>query len=91
VFIAPKSGIYCFHASVIARSQTHPFHTAISHDGVDVVLMNGDNDGYYHTTAVVVIRVQAGQDVWVRNVHYLTANIIGYNYSSFSGFLLWEA
>ena len=91
VFIAPRSGIYCFHASVMARPQTNPFHAAISHNGVDVVLMHGEGTAYDHSTAIVVIRVQAGEDVWVRNTGYVTGNIVGYLYGSFSGYLLWEA
>ena len=90
VFTAPRSGIYCFHTSVTARPQTHPFVASITHEGVDIVYTEGQN-GYDHSTAVVVIRVQAGEDGWVRNGGYVTENIVGHLYSSFSGFLLWES
>ena len=45
VFTAPVSGIYCFQAMVMARPQHHPFHATITHDGVDIVKMAGQ-EGY---------------------------------------------
>jgi len=90
VFTAPVSGVYCFQAMVMVRPQSQPFVASITHDGEDIVYTQGQN-GYDLSPASVVIRVQAGEDVWVRNIVYIATNIVGHSYSSFSGFLLWES
>ncbi|KAH3784868.1 hypothetical protein DPMN_162940 [Dreissena polymorpha] len=65
-------------------------HTAIVRNGNNVARMYGHgNSGYFDQgSQMIVIRLNAGDEVAVQNIDIPDLTIVGGLYSSFSGFLL---
>ncbi|KAH3853729.1 hypothetical protein DPMN_096261 [Dreissena polymorpha] len=89
LFVAPTSGIYLFSTSLLHRATIgQPLHAEITHSGVPVVRIHGDDNIYDSGSQTVIIQVNQGEEVWVRNIDYNDENIAGSLFSSFAGVLI---
>ncbi|XP_061188888.1 complement C1q-like protein 2 [Saccostrea echinata] len=90
IFIAPVHGLYLFYWTMQCyHSGSAHCSTALKIDNsLKGKIRSGENAGsYYHTGSnTVIVEVEAGEHVWIENVHYSNADI--YAYSSFGGTLL---
>ncbi|XP_052778251.1 cerebellin-1-like [Mya arenaria] len=89
VFIAPQAGIYLFTASLLHEAQSFAMHAAIVHNGIMVAKFHGYNE-WEQFSQTVIISVNVGEEVYVRNIAVNNEIIHGDSYSTFSGFLLWQ-
>ncbi|KAH3847428.1 heavy metal-binding protein HIP-like [Dreissena polymorpha] len=89
-FIAPQSGVYMFSTSVLHRSQTLPFYGELTHNGKPVARIHADGGIWDSGSQTVIIEVQAGDDIWVRNIINSNELIHGNLFCSFSGVLLMQ-
>ncbi|XP_069110171.1 complement C1q-like protein 4 [Argopecten irradians] len=88
-FTAPVSGLYAFAITILSNKNESSIHAAIIRDGHIVGVAFGNGYEYDSATKLVVLRLQAGQMVWVE--HYLDRpgyQLYGNNESTFSGFLI---
>ncbi|XP_021354625.1 cerebellin-1-like [Mizuhopecten yessoensis] len=88
-FTAPVAGLYAFSVTVMCYGDESEIHAAIVRDGqkIGVVFANGNH--FDNGSKLVVVRLQAGQMVWVEHTYDPSGNKInGAGYSSFSGFLI---
>lgn len=89
LFIAPTSGIYLFSTSLLHRpTNDQPLHAEITHSGAPVARIHGDVNIYDSGSQTVIIQVNQGEEVWVRNIDINDENIAGAMYSSFAGVLI---
>ncbi|XP_052268963.1 cerebellin-3-like [Dreissena polymorpha] len=89
LFIAPARGIYIFTATVLHMPQASiSLHAAITHNGQDVALLHSSANVFDQGTQTVILKIEPGDEVWVRNVHYGGELITGAKFSSFSGILI---
>ena len=95
VFTAPVSGLYDFQATIMSYNPgTKPFiHAGIYVESGMVGLTLSDSlHGHFSQSAVkAVVHVNAGQQVYLKNVDNRTAEYydsLGEPYTTFSGFLI---
>ncbi|KAH3853730.1 cerebellin-1-like [Dreissena polymorpha] len=89
LFIAPTSGIYLFSTTLLHRATIgQPLHAVITHSGVPVARIYTGVDIFDSGSQTVIIQVNQGEEVWVRNFDINDENIYGYLYSSFAGVLI---
>ncbi|XP_069122560.1 complement C1q-like protein 4 [Argopecten irradians] len=88
-FTAPVSGLYAFSLTAMNHGSERGIHAAIIKEGqlIGDVVTNGDT--YETGSNFAIVRLQAGEMVWVE--HYFDPpglNIHGNGHSDFSGFLI---
>ncbi|XP_052803185.1 complement C1q-like protein 2 [Mya arenaria] len=93
VFTCPFNGIYVFQSALM--SEAHDMvQTEIVIDGADEVSMyaagSTNSHGFDQGFNALVNTCRKGQRVWVRNYHINGHGMYSMEYSSFSGFLLYE-
>ena len=89
-FIAPVSGVYVFTTSLLAYG-TKSHHAKLVKNGQELARIDfNDADGYDDSSQTVIIKLVKGDDIAVQNTDYTGMVYLGYNYSTFSGFLLYE-
>ena len=89
-FVAPVPGVYFFTTSLLAYGKTS-HHAKLVKNGQELVRVDfNDVDGYDDSSQAVIIQLNTGDIVAVQNVDYNNMLYLGYNYSTFSGFLLYE-
>ena len=89
-FIAPVSGVYLFTTSILAYG-TSSHHARIVKNGQELAKIDfNDDDNYDHSSQTVIVKLDRGHVVAVENVDVNGMVYFGYNYSTFSGFLLYE-
>ncbi|WAR19158.1 C1QT3-like protein [Mya arenaria] len=88
IFIAPINGLYLITATLLHSPINQYFHAAIMHQGNEIARLHGTINIYDASTQTVILRVTAGEEIWVRSVDYVNENVVGGRYSSFSGYLL---
>jgi len=91
-FVAPRAGVYLFSATVLTHITPVEIHAAITVNGATVAKIfghasSGRHDQGSHT---VIVHLQAGDEVAVRNIDLGNRGIYGYLYNSFSGVLLFD-
>jgi len=92
-FICPLDGVYVFQSALLAEHQDM-VQTAIVLDGTKGAIMYaagaGTGHGYDQGFNSLVTLCKRGQHVWVHNEHRDGPTVFPANYTTFSGFLLWE-
>ena len=90
-FVAPGAGVYLFSATLLTHTTPVEIHAAITVNGVPVAKIFGHASSGRHDqgSQTVVVHLQAGDEVCVRNIVYVNT-IYGGIYSSFSGVLLFD-
>ena len=88
LFIAPVSGIYMFTCTLLRQPSSSNLHAEIEHNGRLVARVHVSGGTMWDQgSQTVFIQVNAGEEVWVRNVDWVN-QVWGAWYSSFSGYLL---
>ncbi|KAH3805990.1 hypothetical protein DPMN_134300 [Dreissena polymorpha] len=90
VFTAPFTGYYLFSTSLVHPPQEESLHAGIMHNGLLIALIHANSGVYDQGTQTVVLKVKAGEQVWIENRDYNNEGVHGNAYSSFSGFLLYQ-
>ncbi|KAH3716075.1 hypothetical protein DPMN_058791 [Dreissena polymorpha] len=89
LFIAPARGIYFFTATVLHPPQANIYlHAAITHNGQDVALLHSAANIWDQGTQTVILKIEPGDEIWVRNVHYGGEIVNGWSYTTFSSNLV---
>ena len=92
-FICPVDGVYVFQSALMAEPRDM-IQTAIVLDGAEGARMYaagaGTGHGYDQGFNSLVTLCKHGQHVWVHTVHQDGHTVFPANYTTFSGFLLWE-
>ena len=89
-FVAPVPGVYFFTTSLLAYGKTS-HHAKLVRDGQELAKVDfNDADGYDDSSQAVIVELDKGDIVAVQNADYTGMVYHGYNYSTFSGFLLYE-
>lgn len=90
-FIAPVSGSYAFSATLISLYHISA-HSQFMKNGISVSYMfvSGEEAGYDTTSQTIVLELQKGDDIFIRNID-AGAAYHGSHYSTFSGFLLQQS
>ena len=87
-FIAPVSGVYVFHTSLLRASSGHA-HVQLVKNGQDLARLDLElSDSTASQTAIVPL--DAGDDIAVKNADFSDTIFHGSHYSTFSGFLLYD-
>ncbi|XP_052790990.1 uncharacterized protein LOC128224926 [Mya arenaria] len=90
-FIAPVDGVYSFSVTLLSASGfiSHYYiyknNTAICH----LTLYHPSSETYTSMSQTAVLQLKKGEDVSIRNLD-ADKTTYGDNYSTFSGFILWE-
>ncbi|XP_069120445.1 complement C1q-like protein 2 [Argopecten irradians] len=88
-FTAPVPGLYAFSVTAMCYGSDSHLHVAIVKDNQKIAYIFANGNNYDNGSKLVVVRLQAGQMVWVE--HFSEASgtkINGDAYSTFSGFLI---
>jgi len=89
-FICPVDGVYVFQSALLAEHQDM-VQIAIVLDGTKGAIMYaGTGQGYDQGFNSLVTLCKRGQHVCVHNEHPDEHTVFLVNYTTFSGFLLWE-
>ncbi|XP_052276466.1 caprin-2-like [Dreissena polymorpha] len=88
LFVAPASGVYIFATTLVHAGQSQAFHAEIAHSGNTLVKIHGESSVWDSGSQTVVLQVNAGEEVWVRNIDYDNENVYGDSYSSFTGAMI---
>jgi len=91
-FICPVDGIYVFQSAFMAESRD-VIETAIVLEGAESarIYAAGESDhGYDQGFNALVTLCKHGHHVWVHTAHPNSRAVYPGNFSTFSGFLLWE-
>jgi len=92
-FICPVEGVYVFQSALMAENRDMA-ETAIVLDGAESARIYasgaGTDYGFDQGFNSLVTLCKRGQHVWVHAIHPNGHTVYPYNYSTFSGFLLWE-
>lgn len=86
LFVAPRPGVYVFSTSILTTGQ-HA-HVKIVKNGQ--MLARLDPDDWEQTSQMVVVQLKTGDDIAIKNDDIAGINFYGDQYSSFSGFLLYD-
>jgi len=91
LFIAPRAGIYLFSAAILTNNGAE-VRAAMTLNGQTFAVLygHGDNGRYDQGSQTVVLRLYTNDEVYVRNIDYANAFVVGGMYSSFSGVLLYD-
>lgn len=92
VFIAPRTGLYMFSVSISSENKVnvHNVDTAIvKNDAILANTMSRGTDGTADQGSVtVLVMLEEGDEVWVKNTEDRVSAIRGWGFSSFTGVLL---
>ncbi|KAL4233595.1 C1q and tumor necrosis factor protein 4 [Mactra antiquata] len=87
VFTAPMNGTYFFTSTVMSHTGQY-LETEICLNGQTLVLMYSYDTKHEQGTNSVVLALKTGDSVWVR-LHVTEGSMVyGYNWSTFSGFMI---
>ncbi|XP_052770530.1 multimerin-2-like [Mya arenaria] len=91
LFIAPAAGIYMFAVTLLREPSDSYLHGQIVHAGNVVAKIHGtpDSSTWDQGSQTVFIKLNVGEEVWIRNGDYAREHIHGDLFSSFSGYLLY--
>ena len=90
LFIAPRSGIYLFSASVMGHPNSPGVHATIMKNGNSLVNIYGMGLKYGQGSASIVTQLNGGDEVWVASTLMSSATYYGDLYTSFMGCLITE-
>ena len=89
-FTAPVSGVYVFTTSLLAFGTTS-HHAKLVKNGQELARIDfNDADSFDDSSQTVIVELVKGDGIAVQNADYTGMVFFGYNYSTFSGFLLYE-
>ncbi|KAH3888388.1 uncharacterized protein LOC127846668 [Dreissena polymorpha] len=88
IFTAPVTGYYLISTSILHSPQSNPLKAVIMHNGALIAIAYGSPGVSDQGTQTVVLKVTAGEQVWIGNRDSSNVYVVGSSYSSFSGFLL---
>ena len=90
IFVAPVPGVYFFTMSLLAYGTTN-HHAKLVKDGQELARSDfNDNDYHDGSSQTVIVQLKKGNVIAVQNADYSGMLYTGLNYSTFSGFLLYE-
>ncbi|KAH3714758.1 hypothetical protein DPMN_057457 [Dreissena polymorpha] len=90
VFIAPQSGVFVFSSTIMCVPNGEVDAEMVHNgNGVTHIYCHGDGGSHDQGSQTVVIKMNAGDEVAVRNFAITDNSIWGGLYSSFSGYLVW--
>ncbi|KAH3722113.1 hypothetical protein DPMN_065065 [Dreissena polymorpha] len=89
VFIAPQSGVNVFSSAILCFPNGEVLAEMV-HNGNPVthIYCHGDSGRHDQGSQMVVIKINAGDEVAVRNYYHADDSIWGGLFSSFSGYLV---
>ena len=88
-FIAPVSGVYSFSVSLLSVSPH--CHAKLVKDGQILAMLDfSDTTKYIQSSQGVIVELNAGDDVSVKEANYTDCVYNGLYFSRFSGFLLYQ-
>ena len=90
LFIAPRSGIYFFTVSLLHYPQSQASHPRIIKNGAVVARFHAAANQWEQTSQSIILNVNAGEEIYVKNEDYGNEIYVASLHSSFSGFLLWQ-
>ena len=94
LFVAPVSGIYAISATVMSYlpgPALHINHAKLVKNGQLLARLGQHGIANWDTSSVtILVELLKGDDVAVQNSDYYNMTFWGDNYSTFSGFLLYE-
>ena len=94
LFVAPVSGLYVFSATVMAYlpgTTLQIKHAKLVKNGQLLARLGQHGVGVWDSaTTMIAVQLQKGDDVAVQNSDYNNVTFWGDDYSTFSGFLLYE-
>ena len=90
LFIAPRSGIYLFSASVMGHPNSPGIIATIMKNGNKLVNIYGMPQQYGQGSASIVTQLNAGDEVWVASTQISSATYYGDLFTSFMGCLITE-
>ena len=90
IFVAPVPGVYFFTTSLLAYG-TINHHAKLVKDGQELAGSDfNDNDSHDGSSQTVIVQLKRGNVTAIQNADYSGIVYTGLNYSTFSGFLLYE-
>ena len=90
IFVAPVPGIYFFTTSLLAVG-TSSHHAKLVKNGQQLARVDfNDDDNFDDSSQAVIVELKKGDIVAVQNADYSGMLYAGSNYSTFSGFLIYE-
>ena len=90
IFVAPVPGVYYITTSLLAFGKT-AHHAKLVKDGQQLARVDfNDDDNFDDSSQAVIVELKRGEVVAVQNADYSGMVYFGYNYCTFSGFLLYE-
>jgi len=90
LFIVPVSGIYFFTFSLLHGYQDNPVKPVLFKNGVIVAQAHSELRQYEQSSQSVILKVEAGDEIYVRNIEYSNVKYLDQLLCSFSGFILWQ-
>ena len=88
-FIAPVPGVYSFSTSLLSVS-SHCHAELVKNGQILAMIDFSDTITFIQAAQGVIVELDAGDDVSVKEAHYSDCIYYGSYYSTFSGFLLYQ-
>ena len=92
-FIAPLDGVYVFTTSILSHvhGANYAAHAKLVKNGTLLAILDASEpDGIAQAGQTVIIQLKKNDDIAVQNADYSGVVFMGSNYSTFSGFLLYD-
>ncbi|XP_045211121.2 uncharacterized protein LOC123562559 [Mercenaria mercenaria] len=87
-FIIPVSGTYVFSATLVSEHHySSHSHFTVNGQAISFMYVSGSEAGFDTTSQMIVVKLQKGDDVCIRNID-AHKSYLGGHYNTFSGFLL---
>ena len=88
-FIAPITGLYSFHLSIMNYNDKKTAFVKLMHEDKEIQVAYAHGHGDHHTsTASAVVKVNKGEHVYARLMHGTVHSSSTHHWSSFVGFLV---
>ncbi|KAH3773628.1 uncharacterized protein LOC127845017 [Dreissena polymorpha] len=88
IFIAPVSDYYLFSTSILKMPIPNTSHFGLMHNGNVITFAHSYENMWDQGSTTVVLKVEAGDEIWISNRDIAGRAVQGFAYSSFTGVLL---